>query len=97
MKSYLTRINDSSNLSAAQPPINNVISHESNDLPTSPIHTTTREPINNWEKCKVYLYPFLKYIKCWMNLDFQPIRQPSTTSFLKNLDRSLIYFIFMKF
>ncbi|CAF4597908.1 unnamed protein product [Rotaria sp. Silwood1] len=49
-KSYSTTTNDSSALSAAQPPLNNVISHESNDLPASPINTTTREPINNREK-----------------------------------------------
>ncbi|CAF4262876.1 unnamed protein product, partial [Rotaria sordida] len=41
---------DSSALSTAQPPLNNVISHESNDLPSSPISTTTRDPINNREK-----------------------------------------------
>ncbi|CAF2885686.1 unnamed protein product [Rotaria sp. Silwood2] len=49
-KSYSTTTNDSSALSAAQPPLNNIISHESNDLPSSPISTTTREPMNNREK-----------------------------------------------
>ncbi|CAF0788572.1 unnamed protein product [Rotaria sordida] len=49
-KSYSTTTNDSSALSTAQPPLNNVISHESNDLPSSPISTTTRDPINNREK-----------------------------------------------
>jgi hypothetical protein len=50
-QSYSTTTNDSSALSAA-PPLNNIVSHESNDLPPSPISTTTREPINNREKCK---------------------------------------------
>jgi hypothetical protein len=50
-QSYSTTTNDSSALSAA-PPLNNIVSHQSNDLPPSPISTTTREPINNREKCK---------------------------------------------
>ena len=58
-KSYSTTTNDSSALSTVAPPpppLNNIISHESNDLPVSPINTTVREPIDNREKCKLNLY-----------------------------------------
>jgi hypothetical protein len=58
-KSYSTTTNDSSALSAVPPPpppLNNIISHESNDLPASPINTTAREPIDNREKCKLNFY-----------------------------------------
>jgi hypothetical protein len=63
-KSYSTTTNDSSALSVPppQPPVNNIISNESNDLPPSPICTTTREVINNQEKCnmKIILLIFNK-------------------------------------
>jgi hypothetical protein len=54
-KSYSTTTNDSSALSVPPPPIpvNNIISNESNDLPPSPISTTTREAIDNHEKCNM--------------------------------------------
>jgi len=54
-KSYSTTTNDSSALSAAPPliTVNNIISNESNDLPPSPISTTTREAIDNQEKCNI--------------------------------------------
>jgi len=56
-KSYSTTTNDSSALLAPAPPINNIISNESNDLPPSPISTTTREAIDNQEKCNIkFLY-----------------------------------------
>jgi hypothetical protein len=50
-KSYSTTTADSSALSAP-PPLNNITTHEPNDLPPSPISTTTKEPIDNREKCK---------------------------------------------
>jgi hypothetical protein len=54
-KSYSTTTNDSSVLSVPPPPpsINNIISNESNDLPPSPTCTTTREIIDNQEKCNM--------------------------------------------
>jgi hypothetical protein len=60
-KSYSTTTNDSSALSAPPPvPVNNIISNESNDLPPSPISTTTRESIDNREKCKMkFLFWYL--------------------------------------
>ncbi|CAF4896692.1 unnamed protein product, partial [Rotaria socialis] len=49
-KSYSTTTNDSSALSAPpsqQPKSNNFVSHESNNIPASPICTTARK------KCKI--------------------------------------------
>ncbi len=54
--SYSTTTNDSSALSAP-PPMNNINSVESNDLPPSPINTATKDPTNNREKCNLkFLY-----------------------------------------
>lgn len=63
-KSYSTITNDSSALSAPPPPPppapivnnnNNIISNESNDLPPSPISTTTREIVDHQEKCNMQI------------------------------------------
>jgi hypothetical protein len=51
-KSYSTTTNDSPALSTVPPPLNNIVLHVPNDLPSSPINTTAREPIDNREKCK---------------------------------------------
>jgi hypothetical protein len=51
--SYSTTTNDLS----VPAPTNNTNSVESNVLPPSPINTTTKDPIDNREKCKLkYLY-----------------------------------------
>jgi hypothetical protein len=80
--SYSTTTNDSS----VPAPINNTNSVESNDLPPSPITTTTKDPTDNREKCNLKI--FLLDNSCSFILDFQPIREQPSTSFDNLLDRS---------
>ena len=51
-KSYSAAINDSSPLSPTQLPLNNIVSHESDDMPSSSISTNKGSSIDNREKCK---------------------------------------------
>ncbi|UJR30492.1 hypothetical protein I4U23_018024 [Adineta vaga] len=102
IQSYSTLTNDSSAVSAPAP-TNNLNSHESTDLPPSPINTNTHKAIDNRDK---YFQPIREQPSSSFHnhLDrnqhstpFNPITKQISDGYLSNFDHFIRRFLFLRY